>query len=432
MAEEFYSIGKGEIRQDALLKVTGQAEYTTDIHPRGMVYGKILGSPIPHGIIKSIDTSEAEKLPGVVCVVTGEDGPDHPTIGGYLTDRYIMNRVGQKVRYVGDFVAAVAATDEQIAEAACKLIKVEYEPLPYVLDVEEAFREDCPAVVHEDVQSYKRLDLHGVAHCMDKKHPNQAIRRKVRHSESFDLDPDSFETPEAYDEAFEKKFNEEFDKAYLKLPTQRYEFPRVSHCFMEPHVSVVVPLVDGGIELWSSEQGGRLIKNSMSSAFGLKPSDFHVHVPFMGGGFGGKDDSPCTGPAIMLALKCKRPVKIVQTREEVFSNGQPRPSAVIYVTDGYNKDGTLAATSHARYMKQPLQGLCELRRLHHLRAGHARPQRLRPLRQLPQPEPPRRRLRHLHQHPVQRALPRPGLRALCLRRRAQPRHGRRAAGHRQV
>ena len=118
MAEEFYSIGKGEIRQDALLKVTGQAEYTTDIHPRGMVYGKILGSPIPHGIIKSIDTSEAEKLPGVVCVVTGEDGPDHPTIGGYLTDRYIMNRVGQKVRYVGDFVAAVAATDEQIAEAA--------------------------------------------------------------------------------------------------------------------------------------------------------------------------------------------------------------------------------------------------------------------------------------------------------------------------
>ena len=118
MAEEFYSIGKGEIRQDALLKVTGQAEYTTDIHPRGMVYGKILGSPTPPGIIKSIDTSEAEKLPGVVCVVTGEDGPDHPTIGGYLTDRYIMNRVGQKVRYVGDFVAAVAATDEQIAEAA--------------------------------------------------------------------------------------------------------------------------------------------------------------------------------------------------------------------------------------------------------------------------------------------------------------------------
>ena len=324
---EYYSIGKGEIRQDALLKVTGQAEYTTDIHPRGMVYGKILGSPIAHGIIKSIDTSEAEKLPGVVCVVTGEDGPDHPTIGGYLTDRYIMNRVGQKVRYVGDFVAAVAATDEQTAEAACKLIKVE----------------DCPAVVHEDVQSYKRLDLHGVAHCMDKKHPNQAIRRKVRHSESFDLDPDSFESGDAFDTAFEEKFNEEFEKAYLKLPTQRYEFPRVSHCFMEPHVSVVVPLVDGGIELWSSEQGGRLIKNSMSSAFGLKPSDFHVHVPFMGGGFGGKDDSPCTGPAIMLALKCKRPVKIVQTREEVFSNGQPRPSAVIYVTDGYNKDGTLAA-----------------------------------------------------------------------------------------
>lgn len=343
MAEEYYSIGKGEIRQDALLKVTGQAEYSTDIHPRGMVYGKILGSPIPHGIIKSIDTSAAEKLPGVVCVVTGEDGPDHPTIGGYLTDRYIMNRVGQKVRYVGDFVAAVAATDEQIADAACKLIKVEYEPLPYVLDVEEAFEEGCPAVVHDDVQSYKRLDLHGVAHCMDRKHPNQAIRRKVRHSESFDMDPDSFESGDAYDEAFETKFNEEFEKAYLKLPTQRYEFPRVSHCFMEPHATVAVPLVDGGIEIWTSEQGGRLVKNSMSAAFGLKPSDFHVQVPFMGGGFGGKDDCPVAGPAIMLARKSGRPVKIVQTREEVFSCGQPRPSAVIYVTDGYNKDGTLAA-----------------------------------------------------------------------------------------
>ena len=83
--KEYYSIGKGEIRQDAALKVTGAALYSTDIHPKGMVYGKILGSPIPHGIIKSIDISEAEKLPGVVAVVTGEDGPDHPTVGGYPT-----------------------------------------------------------------------------------------------------------------------------------------------------------------------------------------------------------------------------------------------------------------------------------------------------------------------------------------------------------
>ena len=144
--KEYYSIGKGEIRQDAALKVTGAALYSTDIHPKGMVYGKILGSPIPHGIIKSIDISEAEKLPGVVAVVTGEDGPDHPTVGGYLTDKFIMCRVGDKVRCVGDPVAAVAATSEQIAEAACKLIKVEYEPLPYVLDPEEAYKEDCPAI----------------------------------------------------------------------------------------------------------------------------------------------------------------------------------------------------------------------------------------------------------------------------------------------
>lgn len=343
MAEEFYSIGKGEIRQDAVLKVTGEALYSTDIHPKGMLFGKILGSPIPHGIIKSIDTSEAEKLPGVVAVVTGEDGPDHPTIGGYLTDRFIMNRVGSKVRCIGDPVAAVAATSEQIAEAACKLIKVEYEPLPYVLDPEKAYDKSCEVKVHDDVQSYKRLDLHGVAHCFDREHPNQAIKRRVRHSDVFDINPDDYDTPEAYDEAFEKKFDEVYESAYLKIPEQRYEFPRVSHCFMEPHVSVVVPLKDGGVEVWASEQGGRLVKYSMSAAFNLKPSDFHMHVPFMGGGFGGKDDCPCTGPAIMLARKSGRPVKIVQTREEVFSMGQPRPGASIYITDAYNKDGTLAA-----------------------------------------------------------------------------------------
>ena len=77
---------------------------------------------------------------------------------------------------------------------------------------------------------------------------------------------------------------------------------------MEPHVTVVEPLTDGGIEVWASEQGGRLVKYSMSAAFGLKPSDFHMHVPFMGGGFGGKDDCPVTGPCIMLALKSHRPV----------------------------------------------------------------------------------------------------------------------------
>ena len=109
--KEYYSIGKGEIRQDAALKVTGAALYSTDIHPKGMVYGKILGSPIPHGIIKSIDMSEAEKLPGVVAVVTGEDGPDHPTVGGYLTDKFIMCRAGastlSELTYMGKPVILV-------------------------------------------------------------------------------------------------------------------------------------------------------------------------------------------------------------------------------------------------------------------------------------------------------------------------------------
>ncbi len=346
--QEYYSIGKAETRQDILDKVTGAALYSTDIHPKGMLYGKVLGSPIPHGYIKHIDTSEAEALPGVMAVVTGMDGPEERTIGGYLSDKHLLCR--RKVRCIGDPVAAVAATSEQIAEQALKLIRVEYEPLPFVLDPEDAYQKDCPAVVHENVWDYKRLDLHGVAHCFDKEHPNQAIKRKVRHSDDFYVDPDQYEDPEAYDAAFQENFQKAYDGAYLKLETQRYEFPRVSHCFMEPHVCVAEPHPDGSISVWASEQGGKLAKYTIANSFGLSPSQVHMNIPYLGGGFGGKTGCPVTPPTVMLARKAGRPVKIVQTREEVFSAGNPRPPAVIYLTDGYDKDGTLRARKVEAYI----------------------------------------------------------------------------------
>lgn len=323
---EFFSIGKGEIRKDAYEKATGEALFSTDIHPKGMLYGKILGSPIAHGIIKSIDTTEAEALPGVAAVVTGQDGPEERTIGGYLSDRHLMCR--EKVRYVGDMVAAVAATSEKIAEQAVKLIKVEYEELPYELDPEKAFDSDCPAVIHENVWDYKKLELHGVAHKFDKKHPNQVIHRLVRHGDA----------------------DKGFEEADLILETQKYVFPRASHCFMEPHACVAVPHADGSVEVWAGEQGGRLAKYTIAKSFGLPASKVRLHIPYVGGGFGGKTGCPLTPPAVMLARKAGRPVKIVQTRNEVFVSGCPRSPGVIYLRDGFKKDGTLVARKVTAYI----------------------------------------------------------------------------------
>ncbi|MDR3224819.1 MAG: xanthine dehydrogenase family protein molybdopterin-binding subunit, partial [Clostridiales Family XIII bacterium] len=144
-------IGKSEIRKDALDKVTGSGVYTADVHPKGMLYGKILGSAVAHGVIKRIDTSKAEALPGVVSIITGRDAPD-ARIDGYIHDRHILCK--EKARYAGDPVAAVAATSEAIAEEALRLIEVEYEALPAVFDPVIAYRKDCAAVVHQDVQSY--------------------------------------------------------------------------------------------------------------------------------------------------------------------------------------------------------------------------------------------------------------------------------------
>lgn len=323
---EYSFIGNPELRPDALEKVTGEAKFTPDIQPKGMLYGKILGSPIAHGYIKKIDTSKAEALPGVMAVVTGMDATEKRTLGGYLKDRHLMCR--EKVRFVGDAVAAVAATTEQIAKEALKLIEVEYEPLPYVLDPEEAFDKNCQVEVHKNVWDYEKLELHGVAHRFDKERPNQVIHRLVRHGDT----------------------DEGFEEADLVLETQRYQFPYASHCFMEPHAAVAEPHSDGSIDIWASEQGGKLAKYTVASSFDIPSSKVHLHIPYLGGGFGGKTGCPLTPAAVMLARKANRPVKVVQTREEVFSAGNPRSPGVLYIKDGYKKDGTLVARKITAYI----------------------------------------------------------------------------------
>lgn len=318
MDKNNYSIiGASPIRKDALVKAIGAAQYTPDIHPRGMLYGRMLGSPIAHGIIKSIDTSAAEALEGVVVVVTGKDVPENRT-DGYIKDRHVLCR--EKVRYVGDPVAAVAATTQAIADEAIKLIKVEYEELPAVFDYEEAFEDDCPVTIHKDLYEYEREDIPGLDYRFVEGKDNVIIHRKVRKGNVEDAFKDA-------DIIYEGE----------------YRMPRAHHCTMEPHSAVVEPNPDGGLTVWASEQGGVRLKYHLCEAFGFTSSQIRFIVPYLGGGFGGKVGIMCTPICALLAIKANRAVKLELSREEVFVQGAPRAPGVVRIKDGFKKDGTLVA-----------------------------------------------------------------------------------------
>lgn len=309
-------VGQSIIRKDALEKVTGKALYAPDIHPNGMLYGRILGSPHAHARILHIDTSEAENYPGVKAVITGKDVPDQRT--GYIEDRHILCK--EKVRYVGDPVAAVAAVSEEAAEKALRLIKVEYEELPAVIDPLEAYDEKCGVVIHEDLKNYGAKQIINLYYHQEEKHPNVFIHRKIRHGNT--------------EEAFKKA-------DYIYEGT--YKVPRAHQCALEPHACVVEPELDGGLTIWASEQGGVRLKYFICSLFGIETSKVRFITPYLGGGFGGKVDLMVTPIAVVLARKAGRPVKLEMSREEVFLHGNPRSPAVVKIRDGIMKDGTVIA-----------------------------------------------------------------------------------------
>ncbi len=144
--KEYQYIGKSEYNVNAVAKATGRAKYCSDIKLPGMLYGKVKRSPYPHARIISIDTSKAERLPGTKVVIVGDEKTCPFRFGAGVADEYVLAR--DKVLYVGDPVAAVAADSEEIAQKAVDLIEVEYEDLPAVFDGEEAFKKNPPAILH--------------------------------------------------------------------------------------------------------------------------------------------------------------------------------------------------------------------------------------------------------------------------------------------
>jgi 4-hydroxybenzoyl-CoA reductase alpha subunit len=297
-------IGQRVRRVDGPDKVTGSAKYTFDIVLPNMLYGEILRSPYPHAKILNIDTSKAEKLIGVKAVVTGKD-----TLGRKqgnwrrfreLCDEEILCR--EKVRYIGDPVAAVAAMDEDTAEEALDLIEVEYEPLPAVFDPLEAIKEEAPQI-HDGVE----LNIN-----------------VTRHIEWGDVD-----------EAFRKC--DYIREDHFKCSSQ-------AHVCMETHDAVASFDHSGKLTVWTSTQSSYLIQRLLADTLDLRESDVRVIKPPTGGGFGSKFElDSAQFCASVLSMKLRRPVKIVLTREEEFTATKRRTPMYYYTKLGAKKDGTLLA-----------------------------------------------------------------------------------------
>jgi CO/xanthine dehydrogenase Mo-binding subunit len=311
--EELFVVGKSPVRVDAVEKVTGKIIYGTDIKFAGMLYGKVLRSPLPHARILHVDTTRALRLPGVRAVATGKDL--EATYGLCVKDQpyYCFD----KVRYVGDPVAGIAAVDEETAAEALDLIRVEYEELPAVFDPIEAMSPDAP-LIHENIGEY----WHGAAF-FPVPGTNICNHFKLRKGD------------------VETGFR---DADCVSEDTFRTQM--VQHCHMEPHASVVQVDASGRILIWSNTQHPYSCVRELSRSLDIPMHKIRVVVTGLGGGFGGKAALKLEPLCIVLAMKAKnnRPVKITQSREEEFYGATVvRHPSVVTVKTGVKKDGTLTA-----------------------------------------------------------------------------------------
>lgn len=322
----FSVVGKSVTRIDAFEKVTGKARFGEDLALPGMLHAKIFKSTCPHARILNIDASKAKRLPGVRTVITGNDVPNIKW-GRLLEDRPLI--ASDRVRFVGEPIAVVAADTIDIAEEATRLIEVDYEDLPAVFDPEEAMGPNPPAVLHPDMKDYFRLPLPIVIVSPEPEMPNVFTHLKIRKGD----------------------VEKGFQQGDL-IMENRFSKARIHHGMIEPHVAIARAEPDGGFTIWVSDQAVYTHKNQVAGTFGITPSKIRIIAPYIGGGFGGKNSVIVSPLAALLSQKTGRPVKLVLTREEVFSLGTTDMEMIIYIKDGVKRDGTLVA----RQLKLILNG----------------------------------------------------------------------------
>jgi CO/xanthine dehydrogenase Mo-binding subunit len=284
---------------DALGKVTGRAKFAADYNAGHQLYGKVLRSEHPHARILRIDTAAAKGLAGVEAVLTALDIPGEKTIGIVVKNQAIL--AGDKVRYLGDGVALVAAQTREIAEAAVKLIKVDYEPLPVLSDPEAALAPDAPKIHGDD---------------------NTFVHHKVRKGD----------------------VTKGFAEADFIIE-HRFQTPCIEHSYLEPEAALAEPAEHGGVVVTGSVQNLFSTRRSVAAALKLDLNRVEIIQATLGGSFGGKDEvmtSMCCRAAL-LALATGKPIKMVNTREESMLESYKRHPYVLYYKWGAKKDGSITA-----------------------------------------------------------------------------------------
>ena len=311
-------IGKRTIRPDGEDKVTGRAAFGADFAQAGMLWGKVLRSPHPHARIKSIDLDRAAAALGVKAVMCGADLVDFPldtpVLVGPADMRFVSRNVmaRDKALYAGHAVAAVAATTAEAAEAALGLIDVDYEPLPWVIDVDEAMQPEAP-VLHEFLRTQ------GDDSAADAP-TNVASRAEFTLG---DVDGGFGEADVVIERNFKTK--------------------PVHQGYIEPHACLVSVAADGRATIWSSSQGQFMVRNATAKMTGAKLSEIRAIPAEIGGGFGGKTIVYLEPLAYALSKKAGAPVKMVMTREEVFRATGPTAGSSNTIKIGARRDGRIVA-----------------------------------------------------------------------------------------
>ena len=302
-------IGQPIPRTDGPEKVTGAARYTGDVRLPGTLWGKTLRSPYSHALITRIDTSRAKALSGVHAVLTGEDVRGL-LYGQVLKDVPVLTY--DRVRFIGERVAVVAAVDKDTAQQAVDLIEVEYEELPAVFDPEEALKEDAP-LLHPDVNSYE-----GLIKPLEK--PSNAYDREVWGRGDI---------------------AQGFAEADMVVENT-FTTPRVHQSYLEPHTVLLWIDDEDRIQVWAANRLPHIMRNELALAIGVPEGRIRVNHAHIGGDFGGKhtlDEPLC----YFLALRTGRPIKMVMDYTEEFMATSPRHASIVRLKTGIKRDGTLVA-----------------------------------------------------------------------------------------
>ena len=291
-------------------KLTGRALFTADLYRHGMLHGAIAQSPHAHARIRGYDLTEALALPGVRAIVTGDDVPGDHHMGAFIKDEPALAK--GKVRYVGEIVAAVAADTEEIARHAARLIHVDYEELPAALDPAEALADGAP-LIHETSETYAAVFDSGTS-------GNLCSRTSLGQGD--------------------------VEAAWTRCDVvveRTYQTQAQAHLSIEPCGALAEVDSAGRVTLWSANQSVFRVQANVCESLGLPMTRLRCQTPHIGAGFGNKMESHVQPALVALALKARRTVKLVLSREEDFETVRARHPATIRMKTGAMRDGTLVA-----------------------------------------------------------------------------------------